>query len=684
MFSLPSWISFSPFYDNVITQLAIARGPQWMFDLLARVLHRDKPKGGSRPVCNNQTVVTTLIDKLCACLTTACLTLISAHVRSCQADIGSKLGIDLHMIWSIGNIQHFIDMIPTQPIRDVHHRGSFLTPTSTFSDVSGCFNNVPQGYPRPYSDAPTIQIDSLIASIQEYCDESCCTTPADGSETLEMLCDVGGVSFDDATIADLSCLLDGWHPDIFLDRNKLDIRMFQDAMVTKAFLCQARAAGIDFDDVVLQIRVTDTEVRTVGWDSKQRVRRSVSRSMASSIFLDHCSAKQMLAVLVMSQTLRAGNSVVLSLLGVMQGSYSGAQSIDGILTISEIGFNVSLLVSKYRWVLAHYRLTTRYVDDSAFITNPFARWLLPLTYPVHGLKFTIEVIEPDGVVEEYLGIHVSLVRAPGGWYTMHTAWYAKKHSIPEKYNLAITLKPSFLAHDRPLLSSKGLIAGDVFRMTQACSDSDVFFVSLQRRFAYWTDEVLMCIQYAVDQLVEALARHMISLILRFSWYDEPAALAAADTFFKRLMLSVHPMVGLVPGFVDTATRGHNKLIASLLQHHDLQRCQYQQASPDFALEFRSPFSAYCRTVRSSFELHLLSTTDADLGAEHPDYTAQKRSLEKARSVPSLSLRPAVYPPLATAHHPRTTKNLMHKPLKRPRSDSAFLLSLTVAADEVCD
>jgi hypothetical protein len=200
----------------------------WMFDLLARVLHRDKPKGGSRPVCNNQTVVTTLLDKLCACLTTACLTLISAHVRSCQADIGSKLGISLHMVWSIGNIQHFIDMIPTQPIRDTQHRGNVLTPTSTFSDVSGCFNNVPQGYPRPYNDAPTIQIASLTASIQEYCDGSCCTTPADGSETLEMLCDDGGVSFDDATIADLSCLLDGWHPDIFKNREKLDIRMFQD------------------------------------------------------------------------------------------------------------------------------------------------------------------------------------------------------------------------------------------------------------------------------------------------------------------------------------------------------------------------------------------------------------------------------------------------------------------------
>jgi hypothetical protein len=228
-----------------------------MFDLLAWVLDDDKPKGGFRPVCNNQTVVTTLLDKLCECLTTACLTLISAHVRSCQADISSKLGTPLHMVWSIGNIQHFIDMIPTQPIRDIQHRGNTLTPTSTFSDVSGCFNNVPQGYPRPYNGAPTIQIASLTASIQEHCDMSCHTTPADGSDTLEVLCEDGGVSFDDATTTDLSHLLDGWHPNIFLDRHKLDIRMFQDAMVTKAFLCQARTADIDFDDVVLQIRGTD-------------------------------------------------------------------------------------------------------------------------------------------------------------------------------------------------------------------------------------------------------------------------------------------------------------------------------------------------------------------------------------------------------------------------------------------
>ena len=143
------------------------------------------------------------------------------------------------------------------------------------------------------------------------------------------------------------------------------------------------------------------------------------------------------------------------------------------------------------------------------------------------------------------------------------------------------------------------------------------------------------------------------------------------------------MVGLVADSVDTATGGGDELIASLLQRHGLQRCQYLAASPDFALEFRSPFSAHCRTIRSMFELHLLSTADSDLDGEHPDYTTQKRFLEKARSSPSLLLRPVVYSPLAVWAS-KATKGVIHKSLKRTRANPALLPSLSVAADEVCD
>ena len=81
--------------------------------------------------------------------------------------------------------------------------------------------------------------------------------------------------------------------------------MFKDAMVTKAFKCYATATGIAFDEVVLQIRISETEVLIIKWHSKTHVRQSTSRSMSSSFFLDHTAAKQILATLVMSQTLRA-------------------------------------------------------------------------------------------------------------------------------------------------------------------------------------------------------------------------------------------------------------------------------------------------------------------------------------------------------------------------------------------
>ena len=613
----------------------------WNFELLARVLDRDKPKGGSRPVCNNQNVVTTLLDKLCACTTTACLGIIEAHVRSLQTIIGSDQNMPLHMMWSIRNIQHFVDLIPTRPIPHILHDHNTLEPTSVFSDVSGCFNNVPQGYPRSPSDppdpraaddSPTVQIFSLINDIQQYCDTACDTLPAHGRETLELMCDNQDISFHKKTVDALSQLLDGWHSDIFINRDKLDIRMFQDAMITKAFHCRSVLSGIKYDDVVLQIRVRDDDVRVVGWDSIERLKRLRTKGantskLSSCVFLDHRSAKQILAVLIMSQTLRVGNAVVLSLLGVMQGSYSGAQSIDGILTVSEIGFCISMLVSKFKWVLPYYALTTRYVDDSAFLTNPFASWLLPLVYPIQGLKFTVDVVQADSERREYLGIHVTMTSPTDGWYSMHTAWYAKKHSIPERYRLDFELKPSFLCHDRPIASCKGLIAGDIFRLIQACSNTGVFFVSIQRRVAYLSDEVLICTKFILQQIVNIFSDRMPSLVERFQWHNEPAALAAADLFFRQLLTRVHPMTKLVPDSISTATAGHRKLMSSLFRHHQIRRSQYPPANPAFELEFRSTFSVRCRDIGIMWKRHLVNTPDSVLDLEHHDYKDQKRSLE---------------------------------------------------------
>ena len=613
----------------------------WNFELLARVLDRDKPKGGSRPVCNNQNVVTTLLDKLCACTTTACLGIIEAHVRSLQTTIGSDQNMPLHMMWSIRNIQHFVDLIPTNPIPRILHDHNALVPTSVFSDVSGCFNNVPQGYPRSPSEPPepeaanappTVQISSLLDDIQRYCDTACDTLPAHGCETLELMCDAQDVSFHKKTVIALSQLLDGWHSDIFINRDKLDIRMYQDAMITKAFHCRSVLSGVKYEDVVLQIRIRDDDVRVVGWDSIERIQHLQAKDanapkLRSCVFLDHRSAKQILAVLIMSQTLRVGNAVVLSLLGVMQGSYSGAQSINGILTVSEIGFCISMLVSRFKWVLPYYALTTRYVDDSAFLTNPFASWLLPLVYPIQGLKFTVDVVQADSERREYLGIHVTMTSPADGWYSMHTAWYAKKHSIPEKYGLDFSLKPSFLCLERPIASSKGLIAGDVFRLIQACSNTGVFFVSIQRRVAYLSDEVLISTKFILQQIIGILSNRMHSLVERFQWHNEPAALAAADLFFRQLLTCIHPMTKLVPDCVSTATAGHRKLMSSLFRHHQLRRSQYPPANPAFELEIRSTFAVRRRDITIMWKRHLINTPDSILELEHHGYKDQKRSLE---------------------------------------------------------
>ena len=66
-----------------------------------------------------------------------------------------------------------------------------------------------QGYPRTFIDAPTVQTAELTASIQDYCDHFCQTTPDNGSETLQLLCEAGGVSFDDSVIDEPLRLLGG-------------------------------------------------------------------------------------------------------------------------------------------------------------------------------------------------------------------------------------------------------------------------------------------------------------------------------------------------------------------------------------------------------------------------------------------------------------------------------------------
>ena len=47
------------------------------------------------------------------------------------------------------------------------HNGNALTTTSTFSDVYGCFNNVPQGYPSPPRIGIGIRIFMIMKRINQ-------------------------------------------------------------------------------------------------------------------------------------------------------------------------------------------------------------------------------------------------------------------------------------------------------------------------------------------------------------------------------------------------------------------------------------------------------------------------------------------------------------------------------------
>jgi hypothetical protein len=97
-------------------------------ELLPRELDWREPKGGVRPVCNMQAVLTAFIDQVCACIIKTCLTEIDQCIRRLQRLIASAMCIDVRMIWSISRISEYIEMM--QPGRAVRYDG-YEWPMST-------------------------------------------------------------------------------------------------------------------------------------------------------------------------------------------------------------------------------------------------------------------------------------------------------------------------------------------------------------------------------------------------------------------------------------------------------------------------------------------------------------------------------------------------------------------------
>lgn len=135
----------------------------------------------------------------------------------------------------------------------------------------------------------------------------------------------------------LAELADGWPAEMFTQRAKLHITMFHRAIVSKACHVRAEGGGVADEEVILQIPVAtrpgtrehslDVTVVTGVWQTRAGIKRSTPRQAGSSLFLQSGDMMQMLATLIMMQVLRAGDSVFSSLLGVFQGSYSGADSL---------------------------------------------------------------------------------------------------------------------------------------------------------------------------------------------------------------------------------------------------------------------------------------------------------------------------------------------------------------------
>jgi hypothetical protein len=227
-------------------------------ELLPRELDRRKPKGGDRPVCNMQAVLTAFIDQVCACIVTACLTEVDHCVRRLQSLIASAMHVDVRMIWSISRISEYIDMM--QPGRAVRYDGHGPCPLDTlYSDVSGCFNNIPQGYPGPLgtcADALLENVDAVTSRLRQHhnytADTSC------GADTIRQL--MAGAQPHDTLHTDhldglLAEMADGWPAEMFTRRADMDIAMFHRAIVTKACHVRAGADGVTNEEIVLQVPV---------------------------------------------------------------------------------------------------------------------------------------------------------------------------------------------------------------------------------------------------------------------------------------------------------------------------------------------------------------------------------------------------------------------------------------------
>ena len=260
--------------------------------------------------------------------------IIDAHVLETQRVLSSALKVDMSMLWTIDSIGDFVDSVPRYaPVGGPHISGNCgNSPTFVFSDVSGCYNAIPQGY--------DVTDESSIGGMCEAAltHELAPTDPVDGDDTLSELCarDTLPAVASDA----LSHLADGWAPELFTDRKNIDLHRYHQSVVVKTCHLQTQRVGADSSDIkcqLLHLRIIDSAVTSIGWTTVVAASKLSAKRRHSSIFLDCIFMQRLLAALIILQVLRGGDAVFRSVLDVFQGSYSGGNHADGILKLCEIG-----------------------------------------------------------------------------------------------------------------------------------------------------------------------------------------------------------------------------------------------------------------------------------------------------------------------------------------------------------
>jgi hypothetical protein len=539
---------------------------------IARVLGRTKPKGtGDRPVCNMQGTVLTVLDKICAAVLTACTRDIDEHVREVQRQMSVAFKTEVSMLWTIDSVHKFVDAVPRYA-PDVDKNKN--APTYVFTDVSGCYNHIPQGYETPDCS----NIDDLCDAASRH--QIATIEPANGDSTLVQLCPREGLP--QGAAGALSHLMDGWSAEVFTNRSGIDLRCYHQAVVTKACHLQTQrpdAVCRDTAQQVLHLRLTESKVVCMGWTHVAAVAKLSAKQRSSSMFLTCLLMQRMLATLIILQVLRGGNAVFRSLLGVFQGSYSGGIHADGILKLCEIGYIVSLLTDRdRRWLLPYFSSSMRYVDDSSFGLNPYAPWQLKCIYPVRGLDFTIDTCTVGSGTSEYMGIHISIDQYWHSWCLVTLQHYDKKRCITRKYGLDFDVKCPFKALERPTLSSIGIVYGDLHRISQACSTFAIFKASLHKRIQHWIDDFMMPVSFVSNTILRWWTKHSLGVMVRYGWEPQSLHESATVAAFKMHLRDI---------FSDSLlSRGTKRIECDALDDGSLRCTRQHQLSYSLASDAR--------------------------------------------------------------------------------------------------